>query len=54
MPKPANYTEMFSKAEAAYDGAVKARPNNPDYNYNFGVLYYEAAAELSRRVGGPR
>ncbi len=51
MPKPANYTEMFSKAEAAYDGAVKAAPNNPDYNYNFGVLYYEAAAELSRQMG---
>jgi len=50
MPRPANYTEMFSKAEAAYDGAVKAAPNNPDYNYNFGVLYYEAAAELSKQM----
>lgn len=50
LPKPANFSELFSKAEAAYGKAVAAAPGNADYHYNFGVLYYEAATELIRQM----
>ena len=50
LAKPANFTDLFAKAETAYQNAVNASPNNADYNYNFGVLYYEAAADVTRQM----
>ncbi|MEO6834157.1 MAG: tetratricopeptide repeat protein [Chitinophagaceae bacterium] len=50
LAKPSDFNEVFSKAENAYAKALKASPNNPDYNYNFGVLYYETAADLTQQM----
>lgn len=47
MPKPANYMEMVSKAEASYMRALAVSPNNVDYNYNTGALYYNQATEVN-------
>ena len=48
--KPANFTDMFSKAETTYQRAVTNNPDNADYNYNFGVLYYESATDLTKQM----
>lgn len=50
MAKPANFADMFAKAETTYQNAVNASPNNPDFNYNFGVLYYESATEITKQM----
>lgn len=50
LPKPANYKEYIGKAEAAYMAALKAEPNNAEYNYNTGVLYYNQATEINRQM----
>jgi len=50
MARPANFNELFSKAEATYRNAVAANPLNADYNYNFGVLYYEFATEITKQM----
>lgn len=50
LPKPANFSDMFAKAETAYKNALAASPDNPDYNYNFGVLYYETATDITRQM----
>lgn len=50
LAKPANYNDLFSKAENAYTKAIASSAKNADYNYNFGVLYYEAAAELTQQM----
>jgi hypothetical protein len=49
-PRPANSAEMFSKSEAAFGKALAVEPNNVDYNYDFGVLYYMAATELNQQA----
>lgn len=48
--RPSNYTELFTKAESAYKRAVELNTTNPDFNYNLGVLYYGAAAEVNRKM----
>jgi hypothetical protein len=50
MDRPANYSEMFSKSEATYKNAIAAKPSSADYNYNLGVLYYEAAAAITKEM----
>lgn len=50
LPKPANYAELIGKAETAYMNALKASPNNPEYNYNTGVLYYNQATEFNNQM----
>lgn len=50
LPRPANFTTEFNKAEGAYKNAVRLKPANPDYNYNAGVLYYEDAAYLTGQM----
>ncbi len=47
LPKPANAAEAFTKAENAYTKALAIQPENPEYNYNFGVLYYGIAVGLT-------
>jgi tetratricopeptide (TPR) repeat protein len=41
--RPANADELFTKSEEAYKKAIGVNPNNAEYHYNYGVLYYEHA-----------
>ena len=50
LPRPANAEELFGKAEDAYKRALALKPESPDYNYNFGVLYYDVAVEYNRQM----
>lgn len=47
---PANYTELLAKSEAAYGKALQAKPENPDFNYNMGALYFNQAAEVNAQM----
>jgi len=40
---PDNRAELIAKAEAAFQKAVTLSPENAEYNYYFGVLYYNEA-----------
>ncbi len=48
--RPANGQELFTKAEDAYRKALNLKPENPDYNYNFGVLYYDVAVDYNGQM----
>ena len=48
--KPANFDELFGKAESAYAKSLAPDANNPTYNYNAGVLYYERASVLNNEM----
>lgn len=50
LPRPANNAELVSKAEDYYKRAIAANGSNPDYNYNLGVLYYTAAADINKKM----
>ncbi|RYD55954.1 MAG: hypothetical protein EOP56_13535 [Sphingobacteriales bacterium] len=50
LAKPANYAELLGKAETAYTSALKTSPNNAEYNYNAGVLYYNQATEFNNQM----
>ena len=50
LSKPANFNDLFAKGEATYQKALAVSPNNPDYNYNLGVLYYETATEITKQM----
>jgi Tfp pilus assembly protein PilF len=50
MARPANFSDLFSKAETMYQNAIVANPSIADYRYNFGVLYYESASEINRQM----
>ncbi|HMK18007.1 MAG TPA: tetratricopeptide repeat protein [Chitinophagaceae bacterium] len=50
MARPANFSDLFSKAETTYQNAIAASPSNADYRYNFGVLYYESAVEIVKQM----
>lgn len=44
LEKPANFAELFGKAEEHYKKTVELKPSNPEYSfnalYNLGALYY--------------
>lgn len=42
-PRPANADELFTKSEEAYKKAIALNPNNSEFHYNYGVLFYEHA-----------
>ena len=46
LPKPANYSELFTKAEEAYSNALKAA-DKPEINYNMGALYFNRAVMVN-------
>ncbi len=48
--KPANFDELFSKAESNYQKAIAIDGANGGYNYNMGVLYYNMATEYNKRM----
>jgi len=50
LPKPANFEELFSKAEATYQKALAIDGVNGGYNYNMGVLYYNLATDNNKRM----
>lgn len=50
LPKPANYNELFSKAETAYDNTVKAAPQKADAYYNYGALYFNRAVSINDQM----
>jgi hypothetical protein len=50
LARPANFTDLFAKAENGYKKAVAANPANADYNYNLGVLYYGEAAAMNKKM----
>ena len=49
-PKPANAAEYNSKAEKAFAEAVKLAPENANYNYNYGVIYYMQAFSFNEQM----
>ena len=50
LPAPPDFKDIFTKTENAYLDAMKLQPLSSDYNYNAGVLYYEAAASLNTQM----
>lgn len=50
LDKPKDYDALFAKAEDYYKRAVAAKPNNADYRYNLGVLYYSVAADINKKM----
>jgi tetratricopeptide (TPR) repeat protein len=50
LPKPKNYDELVSKAEATYKGGLAVAPENYELNYNLGALYFNKAAEMANQA----
>jgi tetratricopeptide (TPR) repeat protein len=48
LAKPANYDDLFGKAEDNYKKAVALTPDNFDEEYDFGALYNNRASELNK------
>ena len=49
LPKPANYSELFTKAEEAYNAALKVS-DKPDVNYSMGALYFNRAVVVNEEM----
>ena len=49
-PKPANSAELITKSENAFNKALKLAPENANYNYNFGALYFNQAFEVNEKM----
>jgi len=47
---PSNKEELLIKAEGAYQKAVTLSPENAEYNYYYGVLYYNQAKEVNDQM----
>ena len=45
--KPINAQELLTKAEDAYKKAIKADPENPEYNFNMGVMYFNQGSDFN-------
>ncbi|MBA3827487.1 MAG: tetratricopeptide repeat protein [Taibaiella sp.] len=48
--RPANFSEYVSKAEINYQKALQLAPDNTDYHYNLGALYYNQASEINKQI----
>jgi len=48
--KPANTAELTTKAEDAFQKALKMDPDNAVFNYNFGALYFNQATEVNNQM----
>lgn len=48
--KPSNYDSSVTKAERAFQAAVRLSQNNADYSYNLGALYFNQAAEVNKQI----
>jgi hypothetical protein len=49
LPKPANFAEVFTKAEQAYSNALKAS-DKADIHYNMGALYFNRAVVVNESM----
>lgn len=49
-PKPSNYDELIAKAEAGYKKAIELNPDNVDYNYDLGALYFNKGARVAEQM----
>ncbi len=49
LPKPANYSDVFAKAEQAYMNTLKVA-DKADYNYNLGALYFNRAVLVNEQM----
>jgi Flp pilus assembly protein TadD len=47
---PSNFLEIFGKAEVTYHKAVQLAPEEADYSYNYGMLYYNNAGKYARQI----
>ena len=45
--KPVNSTELLGKAEEAYKKAIKADPDNAEYNFNLAVMYFNQGSDAN-------
>lgn len=50
LPKPANYAEVFTKAEQAYLNTLKVSADKADFNYNLGALYFNRAVLVNEQM----
>lgn len=50
LPQPANYEELVTKAEEAYLLTIKLSPNNVDYNYNTGALFFNRGTVVNEQM----
>jgi len=50
LPRPANYDDLFSKAEANYTKSVTLTPDNFDVLFDLGALYNNSAIEINRKA----
>jgi tetratricopeptide (TPR) repeat protein len=50
LPKPANHSELITKAEDAYKSGLKIAPDNYVLNYKMGILYFNQAAEMNNQA----
>jgi len=50
LPKPANYAELFTKAESAYKNAATVAPDKAEAHYNAGALYFNRAVMINDQM----
>lgn len=48
--KPANYDELVAKAESSYQNALRLNPENTDYHYNLGALYFNEGTGMNDQM----
>ena len=48
--KPANYDELVTKAESSYQNALRLNPENTDYHYNLGALYFNEGTGMNDQM----
>ena len=48
--KAPNSAELMAKSEAAFTSLMKLAPNEPNYNTNFGVLYFNQATDYNDQI----
>lgn len=50
LAKPANFEDLFNKAEAAYQEAIKINAGNAGFNYNLGALYFNRSVMINDKM----
>ncbi len=48
--KPENSAQLIAKSEDAYQKALKLAPENPSYNYNYGLLFCRQGLEKNDKM----
>ncbi len=50
LPKPANFEELFAKADSNYAKALEITPDNFDVLYVMGALYFNRAVPITKQA----